>query len=66
MPSGGDWLLAVGGANDGFLMFFDLKASKVLRQDKAPSHLHAAALNDAADRLYIAGHGRVLVYDMKG
>jgi WD40 repeat protein len=63
---GGDWLLAVGGANDGFLMAFDLKASKVLRQEKAPAHLHAASLNEAGDRFYAAGHGKVLVYEAKG
>jgi WD40 repeat protein len=62
----GDWLLAAGGANDGFVMFFDLKARKVLRQEKAPAHLHAAALNEAGDTLYAAAHGRVVVFEMKG
>src|SRR5262249_58338688 len=30
----GTWLLGAGGAGDGFLQFFDLKAGKVLRQEK--------------------------------
>jgi WD40 repeat protein len=61
----GDWLLGAGGANDGFVMFFDLKARKVLRQEKAPAHLHAGALNEAGDTLYAAAHGRVAVFEMK-
>src|SRR6266853_5012212 len=30
----GDWLLGAGGATDGFLMFFNLKDKKVLREEK--------------------------------
>jgi WD40 repeat protein len=61
----GDWLLAAGGANDGFLMFLDLKAKKALRQEKAPMHVHDFALNEAADTVYAAGHGKILVFEMK-
>jgi WD40 repeat protein len=61
----GDWLVGAGGANNGFLLFFDLKANKVLRQEKVNPHLHTVALNDAGDTLYAAGFGKVLVYDMK-
>jgi WD40 repeat protein len=62
---GGDWLLAAGGANDGLLMAFDPKAGTVLRQEKVGTHVYAAALSDAADRLYLAGFGKVLVYEAK-
>jgi WD40 repeat protein len=62
----GDWLLAAGGANDGFLFFLDVANNKVLRQEKAAMHVHAVALNEEADTLYAAGHGRLLVYEMKG
>ncbi len=40
-----EWLLGAGGANDGFLMFFDVKAKKALRQDKVPMHIHDIALS---------------------
>jgi WD40 repeat protein len=62
----GDWLLGAGGAGDGFLLFFDLKAKKVLRQEKAPAHVHDVVLNEAADTVYAAAHGKVLVFEMKG
>jgi hypothetical protein len=62
----GAWLLAAGGAHDGFLMFFDLKARRVLRQDKAPMHVHDLALTEGADTLIAAGSGRLAVYELKG
>jgi WD40 repeat protein len=61
----GDWLVGAGGANNGFLLFFDLKANKVLRQEKVNPHLHTVALNDAGDTLYATGFGKVLVYELK-
>src|SRR5436305_894122 len=48
----GEWLLAAGGANNGFLMFFDLKGPKALRQETVPMHVHGAALNEAAETGY--------------
>jgi WD40 repeat protein len=62
----GDWLLAAGGAHDGFVQFFDLKMKKVLKVEKVQTHVHAAALNEACDTLYTAGHGRLTVFSMKG
>jgi WD40 repeat protein len=61
----GDWLLAAGGASDGFLLFFDLKAKKVLRQEKVPAYLHDALLNEAGDTIYAAGHHQVMVAELK-
>jgi WD40 repeat protein len=61
----GDWLLAAGGANDGFLMFFDLKAKKALRQEKVAMHVHDATLNEDGDTVYAAGHGKVMVFTLK-
>jgi WD40 repeat protein len=62
----GDWLLGLGGANDGFALFFDLKAKKVLRQEKAGAHLYTGALNDAGDTVFAAGYGRISIFEMKG
>jgi WD40 repeat protein len=63
----GDWLLAAGGAGDGFLEFIDLKEKKkYLRQEKVPMHVHDFALSEAADTIYAVGHGKVLVLEMKG
>src|SRR5262249_32378128 len=62
----GDWLLAAGGAGDGFLMFFDPKAKKALRQEKVAMHVHDVTLNETGDSIYAAGQGKVMVFEMKG
>ena len=62
----GDWLLAAGGAHDGFVFFLDLRGKKTLKAEKVPTHVHDVALNEACDTLYVAGHGRLTVFSMKG
>ena len=63
-PSG-DWLLGAGGAGDGFLMFFDLKEKKAVRQEKVAMHVHGATLNEAGDTVYAAGNGKIVTFEMK-
>jgi WD40 repeat protein len=63
---GNAWLLAGGGANDGFLMFFDLAAKKALRQEKVAMHVHDLALDESSETIYAAGHGKVAVFSLKG
>jgi len=60
------WLLAAGGAGEGFLVFLDGTTKKPLRQEKLPMHVHDFALSEAADTIYAVGHGKVLVLEMKG
>jgi WD40 repeat protein len=60
-----DLLLGAGGAGDGFLLFFNLKDKKVVRQEKAPMHIHDVALNEASDMLYTVGYGKMVVFEMK-
>ncbi len=62
----GDRLLAVGGAHDGFLMLLDLKARSVTLQEKAPAHVHDAALGDTPDLIFSGGHGRIVAHDLTG
>jgi WD40 repeat protein len=64
-PSQGDWLLTAGGANDGFLMFLDMKEKKYLKQEKVAMHIHAIVLDEAGETLYAAGHGKIMVFEMK-
>jgi WD40 repeat protein len=61
----GDWLLGAGGANDGFLLFFDTKAKKTLKQEKAAMHIHRFALDDEAESLVVAGHGKIVQFSLK-
>lgn len=64
-PSG-NWLIAAGGANDGFVMAFDLPARSVPIQEKAPAHVHDFVLDEAGDEFVAAAHGKILVYELKG
>ncbi len=62
----GDGLLGGGGANDGFFLFFDLKAKKAIRHEKAAMHVRDFVLDEKGETIYAAGHGRVQVLDAKG
>lgn len=57
----GDWLLGGGGYNDGFFLFFDLKTKKATRQEKMPMHVHDFVLDEKAETIYAAGHGKIQV-----
>jgi WD40 repeat protein len=57
----GDWLLGGGGYNDGFFLFYDLKTKKATRQEKMPMHIHAFVLDEKAETIYAAGHGKIQV-----
>ena len=61
----GDWLLAGGGDNNGFIMFLDLKSKKIIHQEKAPMHVHELALNETSDTLYAVGHNRLAVWELQ-
>lgn len=62
----GDWLIGAGGANDGFVLFFDIKAKKAIRQAKAAMHIHDFALDEKGETMCAAGHGRIQLVDIKG
>lgn len=61
----GKWILAAGGDHSGFLQFFDLETKKALKQEKAPMHVHAVALDESFETLYCAGHGKLAVFELK-
>jgi len=57
----GDWLLAGGGANDGWLMLFDLADEKqAAKNEKAPMHIHELALAEDAGRIWAVGHHKLV------
>lgn len=57
----GDWLLAGGGDNSGFLMFFDLSdPKKSIRDEKAPMHVHSLAVSELGDSFYAVGHAKIV------
>ncbi len=61
----GKWLLAAGGDHNGFIQFIDVDAKKITKQEKAPMHVHDLALNESCDTIYAAGHGKIVVWEMK-
>ena len=63
---GGEWLLGVGGAGNGFALFFDLKGKKIVKDENVKFHVHAAAFNDNRDTLYLAGHHGLAIFSLKG
>ena len=58
----GDWLLAAGGANDGFALFLDLKAKNIILQEKMPMHVHGVVLDEGSGGFVAAGHGKIAAY----
>jgi WD40 repeat protein len=60
----GAWLVAAGGAGDGFLMFFNLADKKVTRQEKIAMHVHSIALSETCETLYAVGHGKIMIFSM--
>jgi WD40 repeat protein len=64
--SQGSWLAAGGGANDGFLLFFDLAAKKAVRHEKMAMHVHNLELGEGGETLYVAGHGKIALFELKG
>src|SRR4051812_7192006 len=61
----GSWLIAAGGANEGFLLILDRDAKKTLRQEKVGAHVHDAVLDEKGETVILAGHNKVVVYEMK-
>lgn len=64
-PSG-NWLLAAGGDHGGFIQFYNLADGKIIKQDKAPMHVHDLVLNESFDTIYAAGHGKAVVWSLQG
>jgi hypothetical protein len=62
----GSWLLAAGGAGEGFLVFLDPTGKKALRSEKAGMHVHDVVATEKAETLIAVGHNKIAVYEMKG
>ena len=44
----------------------DLDAAKVVKQDKAPGHVHDFVVNDDWTRIHAAAHGKLVVWSLEG
>lgn len=62
----GKWLALAGGATAGFVAFFDAASGKIAFQDAAPMHVHGLAMAEDDATLYASGHGKLVVWSLKG
>jgi hypothetical protein len=46
------------------VQFYDRAEKKVTKSDKAPIHVHAAAVSEDGTKLFAAGHGKVAVWEI--
>ena len=60
----GKWLAGLGGDNGGLIQFYDLAEKKVIKSDKAPMHVHAAALSEDGKQLFAAGHSKIAAWEI--
>ena len=64
MPDGKE-LLAAGGDNGGFLQAIDIAEKKISKQEKSPTHVHDAIINESCDRVFAASHGKLVVWELQ-
>jgi hypothetical protein len=62
----GRWLLAAGGDHNGFVQFLDLADQKMVKQEKAPMHVHDLVADESQETLFAVGHGKVVVWTLTG
>jgi WD40 repeat protein len=60
----GAWILAAGGAGEGFLTFLDGKTKKPVKQEKASMHIHDFALSADGTSLVTVGHNKIVTYKL--
>lgn len=60
----GAWLLGAGGEGKGHLIFYDVPAKKIIREESAPMHVHDFVLNESSSRIYLAGHQKLALIDI--
>ena len=60
----GDWFLTAGGDHNGFLTFYSTHDGKIIKQEKAPMHVHEFAVDESFETLYAVGHGKIAVWEL--
>lgn len=61
----GQWIVGAGGDHAGFINFYTLADGKLVKQEKFGTHIHSFALNEGIDTLYLAGHGKLALWEFK-
>jgi hypothetical protein len=61
----GQFLLAAGGAQKGFLLLMDVRTGQLVNSIAAPMHIHQLTVSDACDRILAVGHGMIAQWENK-
>ncbi len=59
------WLCAIGGGSNGFIMFYDTTRRSMIHQGNIPMHVHDLAFNEDFTALYAVGHQRIAVMELR-
>jgi WD40 repeat protein len=62
----GSWLMAAGGAGEGFVVFLSPDCKKVIRGEKANMHVHDVVTSEKDETVIAVGHNKIAVFEMKG
>lgn len=63
-PSG-KWIIAAGGDHSGWIQFMDLEKKEVMKQMKAPMHVHHLVVTSDFKTVFGAGHNRLAVWSFE-
>jgi WD40 repeat protein len=61
----GDWIVAGGGDHNGWLLFIDPESKKIIREEKAPMHIHEFAFNEKTDHIFAVGHNKLARWELE-
>ena len=61
----GAWFIVAGGDHNGFISVYETKSGKLIKQEKAPMHVHQFVVNEPHDTVYAVGHHRLATWELK-
>ncbi|MBQ18990.1 MAG: hypothetical protein CMJ65_17930 [Planctomycetaceae bacterium] len=61
----GNWFVVAGGDHNGFISIYETKSGKLIKQEKAPMHVHQFVVNEDHDTIFAVGHQKVVTWEMK-
>ncbi len=59
------WIVTVGGDNNGFITIYESSSGKLLHQDDHNGHVHAMCHDASFEKFFIAAHGRVSCWTLE-
>jgi WD40 repeat protein len=60
------WLCALGGGNNGLVVFHDPKTRSTIHQGSMPMFVHDAVFNEDQTTLFAVGHQKIAVMELRG